>query len=362
MLKDRQQKELALKFIVAQQWFPQMEIDVKTQVQIAKKPLLLTDIDVLASIPDLFKGHRNVLFDCKTKAKESPINRALWQSGLIDHVNATHGYCILKKDNISVDHRISASELCVTLMTENEFEIYADTVSPGFADCDAACAKMDLWEAYFEIGKNFPRLSDAVEFTRSGYWMLEREAGTLRNTLVSLQQIANELDPSKPSHVTLVGNLAALFLRSLSAISAEIFHAYLKPKSNDDLSEALKLLLYGGRSAYEHRNQLWKMLKNSKGIENPPDLQLPDWERFLKFFRQILDAPAEVLHGALLCREIAFGHPEGPESTYAKELANGRKQGARFAILCLGYLDKAAGIPPEFSDAMINRIGALQDS
>lgn len=360
MLKDRHQKEQALKFIVSQQWFPQMEIDVKTQVQTEKNPMLLTDIDVLASIPDPFNGYRNVLFDCKTKASESPINRALWQSGLINHVNATHGYCILKKDGISIDHRISASELSVTLMTDEEFEIYANTVSPDFALCDAACAKMDHWESYFEIGKTFPKLSAAVEFTRSGYWMLEKEAGALRNTLVSLQQASNELDPSKSSHISLVGNYAALFLRSLSSISAEIFHAYLKPKSNEDLSEALKLMLYGGRSAYEHRNQLWKLLKISKGVENPPDLQLPEWDRFLKFFRQILDAPAEVLHGALLCREIAFGSGEGAESNYAKDLANSRKQGARFAILCLGYLNKAAGIPPEFSNTMINRIGALQ--
>ena len=361
MLKDRQQKESALKFIVAQQWFPQMEIDVKAQVQTSKKPLLLTDIDVLASIPDPFRGLRNVLFDCKTKASESPINRALWQKGLIHHVNATHGYCILKKDKISVDHRISASELGVTLMTEKEFELYAATISPEFADCDAACAKIDLWEDYFAIGKTFPKLRDAVEFTRSGYWMLEKEAGALRNTLVSLQQAANELDPSKPSHVSVVGNHAALFLRSLSGISAEIFHAYLKPKSNDDLSEALKLLLYGGRSAYEHRNQLWKLLKRNTGVENPPDLQLPEWDRFLKFFRQILDAPGEVLYGALLCREIAFCSVEAADSVYAKELANSRKQGARFAILCLAYLEKATGLPPELSDSMINRIGALQN-
>lgn len=360
MLKDRQQKELALKFIVSQHWFPQMEIDVRTQVQTATTPLLLTDIDVLASIPDPFTGFRDVLFDCKTKAKESPINRALWQGGLINHVGAAHGFCILKKASIPVDHRISASELRVTLMTEEDFEIYAEAISPSFSACDAACARMDLWESYFDIGKAFPKLREAVEFTRSGYWMLEKEAGALRNTLVSLQQVSNELDPSQPSHVALVGSHAALFLRSLSAISAEIFHAYLKPKSNDDLAEALKLLLYGGRSAYEHRNQLWILLKKSKGIENPPDLQLPEWDRFLKLFRQILDSPAEVLHGALLCREMAFCAAGGSGTLYAKELANSRKQGARFAILCLGYLDKAAGLPPEFSNEMINQIGSLQ--
>jgi len=72
LVKDRAQKASALRYIVAKRWFPQLEIDVLPKISTTKNKLI-TDIDVLGSVPDEFLGYRAFLFDCKS-GRESPIN------------------------------------------------------------------------------------------------------------------------------------------------------------------------------------------------------------------------------------------------------------------------------------------------
>jgi len=125
-MKDRDQKAKALKFIVANRWFPQIEIDLEHRESLTAKSPLITDIDVLAEIPDLFSGFQSIIFDCKTKAKESPVNRALWLSGLLKKINGKHGYCIMKKKNVYLDHRLFAEDVGVTILTQEDFQLYAN--------------------------------------------------------------------------------------------------------------------------------------------------------------------------------------------------------------------------------------------
>ena len=57
----------------------------------------------------------------------------------------------------------------------------------------------------------------------------------------------------------------------------------------------------------DHRIQLYRMLKESKGGEiSDSDLALPEWMRFLQLVRQLLDAPTEVARTPLILREVAF--------------------------------------------------------
>ena len=86
MLADRNQKELQLKYVVSRRWLPQLELDISSYVTTGKSPLSITDVDVFGAIPDESRGFRNIVIDCKTKKGESPINRALWQRGLMERV------------------------------------------------------------------------------------------------------------------------------------------------------------------------------------------------------------------------------------------------------------------------------------
>src|SRR3954470_11212187 len=120
-MQDRAQKGEVLRYAVAKRWLPQLELDVSTYITIAKSPTNITDIDVYASVPDDFQGFRSVVVDCKTKKGESPISRAMWQKGLMERLGADRGVCILRIPKIEADHRYTAAELGVTLLTEAEF-------------------------------------------------------------------------------------------------------------------------------------------------------------------------------------------------------------------------------------------------
>jgi hypothetical protein len=350
MIKDREQKRKALRLSVANRWFPQLEVDVQPGQALREHAPLVTDLDVFSSIPDQFKGYRSVVFDCKTKAKESPVNRALWLAGVLERLKADQGFCILKKDQIQLDHCLMATRLNVVLLTEDEFDVYARLTCPKYNESLGNVGEIDLWEQVFSIPSRFPKLELGLVFTRSSFWMIDDSAEACRKTLACLRGLHQELDPSQPEHVALFFEFCAVFSRSLARVVAQIFKSYLLPANQGDLADALLVMLYGGREAYEHRNELFKLLK-SKGTEQVPlDLSLPEWDRFLQLVRQCLDAPFELQRAPLILREAGFSTLRpGDGREFAKTLCAESPQGARFALLVPTYLGKAAKLPPEFA-------------
>lgn len=85
-----------------------------------------------------------------------------------------------------------------------------------------------------------------------------------RHTIAMARQLSGELDPAKPEHLAVVGDLLALFTHSLGEMVPKIFSRYLQPKNKAELSEALMTLFYGGRDLYQHRNPVKKIVAQLK--------------------------------------------------------------------------------------------------
>ena len=117
-------------------------------------------------------------------------------------------------------------------------------------------ANIDLWDKLFGIKEKYTELGSAIDFSRSIYWMIDDAAEACRKTLATMREVRAELDPVKDEHLALAFDVAALFSRALALVCVYIFKAYLHPTRQDELDEAVKVLVYGGREAYEHRNQL----------------------------------------------------------------------------------------------------------
>jgi hypothetical protein len=349
-MKDRDQKSKALKYAISKGWFPQLEVDVHPLKALGKRVALLTDLDVLASAPDDFEGFRLIVFDCKTTADQSAINRALWLRGVLDRMRAAQGVCILRKNAIELDHKLVATKLGIILLAEDEFDLYATTTSKRYGNELGHVSNIDLWDKLFGLKNKYISLASAVDFSRSTYWMIDDAAEACRKTLATIHEIRAELDPAKDEHMALVFDLGSLFSRALAILCSYIFNTYLHPKQQGDLEGAVRVLLYGGREAYEHRNQLYRMLKQCKGSEvADSDLTLPEWARFIQLVRQVLDAPIEVARTPSILREVGFKYlASSNDSTYAKELCAQSPQAGRFAVLSINYLFKAAKLPPEF--------------
>lgn len=349
MIKDRDQKQKALKLAVTNRWFPQLEVDVRPSEALAVNTPLVTDLDVFACIPDEFKGFRFVIFDCKTKARESAVNRALWLAGVLARIGADQGFCILKKDAIILDHVLMANRLKVILLAEDEFDLYARSTSTRHGTNTGFIGELAIWDEFYDLGARFPKLDSGLRFIRSGFWMIEDSAEACRKTLACLKSLQPELDPSKPEHLAVFLDFCALFSHALAVVVCKIFKTYLQPTKQEKLSEALLVMLYGGREAYQHRNDLYRLVM-AKNAEQPvPDLALPEWERFLQLCRQLLDAPMEAQHAPLILREVAFSFfRKDPDRSFGKLLCVESVQAARFAVLIPTYLAKAARLPSEF--------------
>lgn len=351
-MNDRDQKQKALKLSVANRWFPQLEVDVQPGRALRERAPLVTDLDVFSSIPDQFKGFRSIVFDCKTKAKESPVNRALWLAGVLERLKADQGFCILKKEEIQLDHCLMATRLNVILLTEDEVDVYARLTCPRYDSPLGNVSDIAAWEQLFAIPSRFPKLEPALQFVRSTFWMVDDSAEACRKSLACLKCLRDEMDPSKPEHIAVFLELCAVFARSLAVVVCQLFKSYLLPDSSENLADALLVMLYGGRDAYEHRNELFKLVKG-KGADQPPkDLSLPEWDRFLQLVRQCLDAPFELQHAPLILREAGFSALRGDAArVFGKTLCSESPQGARFAVLIPTYLGRAAKLPPEFAKA-----------
>ena len=349
-INDRDQKAKALRYCVAKRWFPQLEVDVRPGRHVGKKPALVTDLDVLAFIPDEFRGLRSVVFDCKTRARESAVNRSMWLRGVLDLMQAEVGICILKKSAIEPDHKLTATELDIVLLAEDEFDIFANATCSSYGRPIGASGDINAWEALFEVRSKYPRLESSFNFMFSEYWMQKDVASASRRVIASLLEIRGELDPEKAEHQCIAYDMAALLSHSLAKMCSHIFRAYLHPKNQLDLEEAVKMLIYGGRESYAHRNSLYKLVKQQVGGKATIDeLSLPEWERFIKLVRQLLDAPVDVARVPLILREIGFARIRDPvDRDFAKILCRESPQAARFAVLIVGYLFKAARLPDDF--------------
>jgi hypothetical protein len=351
MIKDRAQKASALRYIVAKRWFPQLEIDVIPKIATTIENKLITDIDVLGSVPDEFLGYRAFLFDCKSGSRESPIGRSLWLRGLMDRVHASRAVLVLSdKKDVQRDHRISAAELDISIVKEGEFGILANATDGNIQAGVSNVAEIDNWEIFFSISKIFPKLEPSIEFSRSNFWMCESPATACRKTIALLMQARPELDPAKPLHMALFGDFVALFLHSMARLSLQIFMSYLQPSNREDLADALLLLLYGGRDSYELANRLRKLVPMKNGGDEQ-ELTPPEWDKFVQLTRHILDAPRQALFAPLLAREVAWSYLNGKYSIeFASHLASEQRQSGKFCLLAAEYLGKATRVPPEFAE------------
>ncbi|OQY46910.1 MAG: hypothetical protein DRR08_25925 [Candidatus Parabeggiatoa sp. nov. 2] len=217
----------------------------------------------------------------------------------------------------------------------------------------SSVAELDNWEIFFSIPEKFPKLENMVTFSRSAFWMCESPAEACRKTIAILRKAHPELDPAKALHTALFGDFVALFLHALARLSLQIFMSYLQPSNRDDLAEALLLLLYGGRDAYELANQLIKLVPREKqnGGEEK-ELTPPEWDKFVQLTRHILDAPRQALFAPLLAREVAWTYlNQGKDSIkFASLMAVEQPQSGKFCLLAAEYLGKATKVPPEFSE------------
>lgn len=350
MLKDRAQKATALSLCVSKRWLPQLEVEIEASRRLEKSKFLLTDIDVLAIAPAPIGGHVRMIFDCKSGAKESAIGRAFWLRGVMTKANATHGFLVLnEKVAIEHDHRISASDLSVSLLHENEFENLAQCMGGTTRNVESAAADIDTWDEFCAIKSKYSNLLEYIDFSRSIYWMIRDPGEQCRKTVAKLRAVGMEMDPTKHEHMTLFGDALCLFLLSLAELANRLFLVLIRPASKEEFSFSLLALLYGG---YENLDAAQKIRRLTLGGAPEDAVSIfPETRRFEQLVREILQAPQQALPASLLAREMSFTILSRSAPTkLQRQLVSESPYASKFLLLAGEYLQKAAKLPPEFSD------------
>lgn len=360
MIKDRAQKASVLRLSVRKRWLPQLEVDVEPSQRTERTKYLLTDIDVLAIASSTMGPHSKFVFDCKSGARESAIGRAFWLHGVMARSRATRGFVILNdRIGINRDHRLSSSDLGITLLRESEMEPFAAGLNSSISPIDSSAASIEAWEEFLEIKAKYPNLIDYLEYSRSSYWMVKGSGEQCRKLVGKLRRIRAEIDPGKREHLAIFGDALCLFLHAVSEMSLDLFMLLLRPSSREEFSDALLAILYGG---YDNLEAAQKIRRIALGAEEEDPVSIfPDMPRFEHLILEVLQAPLQALPAALMARELAFRNLMGtPETVTSREIACEYPYVSKFIFLAVSYLVKALRLPPEFAEVYISQMTAIQ--
>lgn len=362
MIKDRAQKASALRLCVSNRWLPQLEVEVESAQRFEKAKSPLTDLDVLGVAPLPFGGHARVVFDCKSGARESAIGRAFWLHGVMSRVSASHGFVILNdRVQIQRDHRISASDLSISLVRESEFVDLARGMGGTLNTSDSTIEMIEAWEEFAAVPQRSPALMDYCRFARVGYWMTKDHGERCRKTVARLRAVKGELDPAKPQHLAIFGDALCIFLLALSELANKLFLILLHPASKDEYSSSLLSMLYGG---YENLELAQRIRILGSGTDRDISHHLfPEIEKFEQLVRELLQAPRQVLSASLLARELSLAFICGNGANrFQQALAAESPYSSKFVFMASEYLQKAVKLPPEFADRYSNAALSLVSS
>lgn len=349
MNKDFAQKEMLSKHFAALGYYVQPETIVFFKKGVQEKRREITDIDVLGLRPTSNLQWERVLGDCKTHKSLSPANRIIWLKGLMSHFSSSTGVIIFQKQNsIDEDHKLFASSLGITLLEESEFGNYDKSlVYPAGS-----------WDNPYDINTvsqlrnlpiRFPRLSSFCDYIYNTVWNEETLLDSIRKVIGEAQAAAKEFDPDRTEHLALVLDAAGVFAIGLAELVGIIHNQYLQPKSQNQLDDAAKMLLWGGRDNYEFIAHLRNELMIAKKLEQSP-LTLPNWDQFLHLIRSMLDNPHLAFSVPQVLRLAAIDNIKQTNSVQ-EEYQNNLLL-IKFSMMVTTYFCRASKIPVKFKEQL----------
>lgn len=340
MIKDTLQKQKAIRYCVATGLVPYPEVVVKYSADVSENIADISDIDVLGVKPAGEFSSKLVLFDCKTQAKISAINRALWSAGLKQLVTAEEAFVILNKA-APEGHRLAANSIGVRLFSEKLFDNFGLSSSINYIPEMSYLEDMSAWEELLTIKEKSKGLSPLLAYLLNDAALERSSVEGFRTLLARLKQTAGEFDVSKPTHRCLYALAVTQAIIFLAGMTRE-FHTVFDPNMDKNrFSSALRYFSWGGREGYSLREKLHKALQANRGQTDTSTFELPGWERFVELMRAFMDAPLLVGSAALPLKDLGFRElsqiREFADHRIARELqANARSR--QFALSVNKYI------------------------
>lgn len=362
MIKDRDQKKIALKLCAAREMLPAMEVNVRSRLALSDRDADITDIDVLGVSIGISGRLERTLFDCKATSKWSPINRALWASGLKTLTESSMAYVIQQK-KIDRSHKAAAAQLQTYLYEEGEFFAYAASSYQLFDQDFSYAADMERWDELASISKKFPALEQPL-FILNSEVPTERDVSrALRRCLAALIQARGEFNPERSEHILLYGVAISWIVFLVAAIANQIKDLAVHTLPKDEFAKTLGYYVWGGRELYELSERIKAVKHQGSEIEGNGE-PLRGWNAFINLVRALLEEPAAATSLGYLCRELTW-RAAGPKFDAADrriaKFLEGNNRARQFIIMTSRYLTEYFNLPEELAAKLRQEMSELSE-
>jgi hypothetical protein len=358
--KDRFQKQLSIRFVLARGMAPIPEVAVPSLSDLSDTVEVLTDLDVLGIECGADGGLRRTIFDCKSSSRMSPINRAFWAAGVKDYVGCNEAFVILGNPAVA-NHRFSALSIGVDLHDELSFKELGRTIDVSFPADNCYQSSIDRWTVLTErYGANDWSLP-LLDLSRNVAPVSQFPWVTFRKTLYELRAAKGQFDPKKDAHVAIFLDVLASTFILWTTIGRDIRRFYDASMDRSAFEKVLRFYLWGGREAYQTRQQLHEKVNR----ETPAPMELPGWSELVSFASIVVGAPQNIFECSIYCRELAIRCATEANDRFDSALQERLKSSSRIRQFTLALSDTliaAGGLPTDLGKRIQDLLFALTKS
>ena len=328
--KDRHQKEMALRYCLAQGMSPYLEVVISSASDLSDTAENLTDIDVLGLEFVADGGLRRMMFDCKSTNKMSAVNRAFWAAGLSRYAGCDDAFVILKNRAV-YNHRLSSLSIGVDLHDEISFASLGESREIGFNRDIYYQSSLDRWNSVFDVYSQNTWLQQIFSTCRNLAPLSTQPAKTFRRIIAELRSARGQFDPAKDSHLGIMLDVMSSVFVLWTSMGRDMRRFY-DPKMNaQDFEKALRYYVWGGREAYQIRSEI-----RQRNGEAPASNDLPAWDKLLRFSGVVLAGPNDLFGCINICRDLSIRYVTGVMADQDKRLSQAVAQNLRARQFILG--------------------------
>lgn len=362
--KDRHLKELAIRFCIAYEFIPFLEVILKSKSDLSDTIEPLTDIDVLGfSVSNDGQIVRQV-FDCKSSGRMSAINRAFWAGGVVKYAGCNGAYVILGQKPVH-SHRISALDMGIDIHDDSSFRDLGKSKVIDFDSDKFFQSSLDRWEKVSELLDKLSWGSEIRDLCYNSAPLTKEPYKVFRKLIAEYKAASKFFDPLKNDHLIWFVDALTFVFVLWTMIARDLRRVYDPGITKADFEKRLRYYIWGGRESYEIRQALdHKLQKLRQGSSANFDVkEFPAWDDLVKLAGVVVPAHTDLFDCVFLCREISIRLCVGsdPKKDLAlKALLSNNSRFVQFTDLFTRYIVSACGLPSDTVTAIERSIRELR--
>lgn len=361
--KDRYQKELAVRYCLAQNMVPCLEVLVPSISELSSNSEIITDIDALGLTMIADGDFHRLAFDCKSSVKLSPIGRAFWAAGLVQYTGCDGAFVILGKAAV-YNHRISALSINIDLHDQKSFEDLGRSKQQDFNSPHYYQSSLENWDKVIAAYEKFKWSEPTFQICRNFAPISRTPEKIFRKLVVELKKAQGHFDPQKKEHMAIFLDVMAAAFILWTSMGRNLRRIYDPSMKREHFESALRFYIWGGKESYDIRQALRDraaQLSSSSDLSSEVQ-EFPSWDKLINFSGLVIGAPQAAFECVNICRDLSIRCVVERGIKEEKSLSDALKESNRATQFILGmtsYLVSACQLPNDTEKNVKNLLSEL---